>query len=149
MVKKTDALKIFESNIERTNQLINSVDKIHAYNRIYQENTIDNYLRDAIKKSQIKELDTIRTSCYEHAIISLATAYESYYKELLQQLISELPNYFLDISTIYSLKINELINSEEHIDYNDIENIEELNLRNRFGYYKFFIIRLFYKMVLG
>lgn len=78
----------------------------------------------------------ITKSCSEHAIVSLSTAFETYYKELLQQLLFLYPEFFLSRYTKYTDSIQELIEGQEQFSYEHIE--LKLNLRSRFDYYKFF-----------
>ncbi|MCK4825643.1 hypothetical protein KA005_58385, partial [bacterium] len=60
----------------------------------------------------------------------------TYYKEFLQQLLSEYPNYFLSRKTMYSRIVNKLIERNESITCEEIE--QALKLTNRFDYYTFF-----------
>jgi len=116
--------------------LLEAIDKIRAYNRLYRmEQTNREYLK-MVEKVQDEEFEQIQQSCGEHAIISLATSFETYYKELLQQLLFQFPDYFTSRLTEYSTKLTELINSEHPVNYELIE--AKLKLRNRFDYYDFF-----------
>ena len=80
MVEKTDAIPLLGKNLNRTDMLIEAMTKIKAYNRLYQmEHARDrDYL--VVKGVQDKQLEKIEQSCAEHAIVSLATAFETYYK---------------------------------------------------------------------
>ena len=86
MIKENDAFEVFEINMERTDMLIQAVDKIGGYNFLYQEKAdeVSPDYRSIVKSSQDKELLKISNSCFEHAIISIATAFETYLKELVQ-----------------------------------------------------------------
>jgi len=92
--------------------------------------------RKIVKRIQDAEFDRIQQACGEQAIISLATAFETYYRELFQQLLGEFPLYFTSINTKYTSATNELIDSDVESTYEDIET--KLNLRNRFDYYELF-----------
>lgn len=137
MIKQTDAITLFGENFDRTQALISAIDTIRAYNSIYQMNLkwpLED--RKMVKRIQESEFKWIQQSCGEHAIISLATAFETYYKELFQQLLAQFPSYFTSITTKYTSAIKELIDSEVESTYEDIE--AKLNLRNRFDYYALF-----------
>jgi len=117
--------------------LIEAMAKIKAYNRLYQmEDMHDREYYEMVKAVQDQQLEHIERSCGQHAIISLATAFETYYKELLQQLLSEHPDYFLSRRTAYSHAVNKLIEGSEPVTYEEIE--QALGLRSRFDYYAFF-----------
>jgi hypothetical protein len=117
--------------------LIEAMTKIKAYNRLYQmEHAHDRKYLEVVKSVQNKQLKEIQKSCAEHTIISLATAFETYYKELLQQLLSEYPDYFLTRDTKYSDIVKKLIKDGQPVTYEEIE--QALNLGSRFDYYSFF-----------
>lgn len=118
--------------------LIEAMEKIKAYNRIYQMNAYEKNIEfgKIVENVQNEQLARIETSCAEHAIISLSTLFETYYKELIQEVLCKYPNYFQSIQTTYSAKLDELINDENLNDYEIIS--QRLNLSNRFSYRKFF-----------
>jgi hypothetical protein len=62
-----------------------------------------------VTQIQDEELNRIGKSCIEHAVISLATAFETYYKEFLQQLLFIRPGFFLS-KNYKILKFNTGIN---------------------------------------
>lgn len=139
MIQHTDSIEVFKKNIDRTNSLIAAMEKISAYNRIYQMNAaeeINSQYAGIVSQSQNEQLNRIEKSCSEHAIISLSTAFETYYKELLQQLLFMYPDFFLSQHTKYRDSLQELIERQEQFSYEHIE--AKLNLRSRFDYYKFF-----------
>jgi ribosomal protein S13 len=139
MIQRTDAIDVLNKNIDRTNSLIAAMEKIGAYNRIYQMNVatqINSQFANIVSEVQKEELSRIEQSCSEHAIISLSTAFETYYKELLQQLLFLYPEFFLSRHTKYTDSIQELSEGQEQFSYEHIE--LKLNLRSRFDYYKFF-----------
>lgn len=139
MIQQTDALEVFNKNIDRTNSLIAAMEKISGYNRIYQMTAaaeINSQYADIVTRVQNEELRRIEKSCSEHAIISLSTAFETYYKELLQHLLFLRPEFFLSQHTKYADSIRGLVEGEERFSYEHIE--VRLNLRSRFDYYKFF-----------
>lgn len=136
MIAKTFAKSLLEMNLQRTEMLIAAMDKIRAYNSIYQMNQTNLQDYHMVKAIQDEELARIRRSCEEHAIISLVTAFETYYKELVQQLLADYPDYFTRRSTKYLGKVMELIEDYQVLDYEDIE--RKLHLNNRFAYYDFF-----------
>lgn len=133
-----NALAIFSINIERTQMLITAIDKIKAYNTNYQSSQFrTNFeLGKNIRDIQEKELSKIQRSCTEQAIISLVIAFESYYKELLNEIIHLYPGIFVSQNTIYSDKLNSLLEGEKPLNIEDVE--RELKLRNRFDYFKLF-----------
>lgn len=136
MVKNTNALEILEKNLVRTEMLIRAMEKIKGYNQIYQNNQTNIRLLNIVKTQQESELKRIEQSCGEHAIISLITAFEIYYKELTQEMLANYPNRFLAPINIYSEKMGELIQSAEVFTYEDIE--EKLGLKNHYQYFSFF-----------
>ena len=118
MIKQTDAITLFGENFDRTQALISAIDTIRAYNSIYQmklEWPLED--RKMVKRIQDTEFDRIQQACGEHAIISLATAFETYYKELLQQLLAQFSSYFTSILTQYTSAITELIDSDADSTY--------------------------------
>ena len=133
MIARTNAIDLLNKNLHRTEMLIEAMGKIKIYNNIYQANqtNLQDYL--AIKSVQDEQLRDIEQSCAEHAIISLVTTFETYYKELIQQLFADYPDYFLTRNTVYSDKIERVIRNNEFVIYEDIE--RDLNLRSRFDYY--------------
>lgn len=140
MIKKTSAYQVFELNMERTNMLIQAVEKIHAYNYLYQEKAYDTSpeYRNIVKISQDSELEKISTSCHEHALISIATTLETFLNELVQELLYKFKDYFLNQKTIWKDKINEILNDSEDYDLEQI--LVRLNLNNRFQVLAFFKI---------
>jgi len=136
MVEKTDAIALLGRNLNRTDMLIEAMTKIKAYNRLYQmEHAHDREYLEVVKSVQNKQLEEIEQSCAEHAIVSLATAFETYYKELLQQMLSEYPDYFLSRDTKYSDRVKRLIKDSQPVTYEEIG--QALNLGSRFDYYEF------------
>ena len=81
MIEKTNALNLFEKNLQRTEMLIRAIEKISAYNRIYQAQQTELQHNKVVKSVQDKELVQIEKSCAEHALISLVTAFETYYNK--------------------------------------------------------------------
>lgn len=138
MIQQTDAMEVFKQNIDRTNSLVTAIEKIRAYNHLYQmkESQADPRYATMVTEIQNQELSRIAKSCSEHAIISLATAFETFYKELLQQFLYFYPAFFLSQNTKYAASLLILINQREEVSYEEIE--RKLNLRNRFDYYGFF-----------
>jgi ribosomal protein S17E len=140
MIKTTNAIQIFQINLGRTNALIVAMDKIKAYNRIYQmsESATSLGLEHAktVEQIQNQELNWIELSCAEHAIISLATAFETYYKELIQELLGSYPDYFLSQDTKNVDQVRELVTSKEKYTWEEIGS--RLKLKYRLSYYNFF-----------
>lgn len=131
MIGKNDAFNVFEINLERTNMLIQAIEKINCYNSSYQDKAYDvslDYGR-VVKTIQDNELVKISTSCIEHAIISIATAFETYLKELIQELLFKNGDHFLKQNTIWKETITALINDAEIYDSELILNRLELNSR--------------------
>ena len=114
------------------------MDKIRAYNRLYQMREVANCPIGMASVTQIqdRQLAWIESSCAEHAIISLATAFETYYKAVVQELLFCFPEYFLKQKTNFSECLHALIESNEENSFEQIE--EALNLRSRHSYYRFF-----------
>jgi hypothetical protein len=138
MITDTSAIVLLGKNLERTEMLITAMERIKALNQIYQMKQTDLEYYRIVKTIQDKELVKIEQSCGEHAIISLVTAFETYYKELIQQLFAQYSNYFVSRLTIFSARIKELIQSDKCFDYEEIEH--RLSLKDRFDYYNFFAI---------
>lgn len=138
MINRTNAVQILQQNLQRTNSLIEAMEKIQAYNRIYQMKTAEDNadFAEIVTQVQNEQLAKIEQSCAEHAIISLATAFETYYKELLQQLLFEFPGFFTSQQTNFTDQIKALIKEKHRNEYEEIE--ERLKLRNRFDYYQLF-----------
>lgn len=138
MIEKTDAIEIVWKNLDRTNALFAAMDKIKAYNRLYQmrESAINREFGQLVTEIQEKELNRIERSCAEHAIISLATAFETFYKELLQELLAKNSVFFLSQNNVTVTTIRKLVNSQKIFSYDGIE--KKLKLRNRFDYYRIF-----------
>ena len=140
MIETTNAIQIFQINIGRTKALIEAMDKIKAYNRKYQmsESATSLGLEHAKSVAQIQngELNRIELSCAEHAIISLATAFETYYKELVQELLADYPDFFLSQDTNGVGRVRELIASKEKYSWEEIGS--KLKLKYRHSYYDFF-----------
>lgn len=131
MIKETDALKVFEINMERTNMLIQAVDKIDGYNHLYQDKAYDESYDygNIVKSIQYEELEKISISCHEHAIISLATVFESYLNELVQELLYRNGDYFLRQNSALQENLEKLITDTEIYDFEIILNT--LRLKNR------------------
>jgi len=160
VIAKTDARAVLAKNLERTESLISAMEKIYGYNRIYQDNLhlslatqiTDKPLKSeeeeaqrwrasqelvkAVENSQLRELQGISRSCGEHAIISLSTAFETYCKEIVQELLQSVPGFFITRRTHYADSIRQLVEDTEVRDYEDIGRV--LKLRSRWDYYKFF-----------
>lgn len=138
MIKEVSAIDSFNINTTRTNMLITAMAKIKAYNWMYQQKTFEKNLEFGyvVQKVQDEELRKIELSCAEHAIISLATTFEVYYKELLQELLYKYPKIFLNTDSEYQKKITNLITAKEYFDYESIA--EHLKLKKRHDFIKFF-----------
>jgi hypothetical protein len=138
MIETTNAIAVFQNNIGRTNALIEAMDKIKAYNRLYQmrESITDRQYVKSVAEMQDRQLAWIELSCAEHSIISLATAFETYCKELVQELLANYPDFFLAHNTNSTNQVRGLIESEEKVSLEKIE--AALRLRKRFDYYRFF-----------
>ncbi|WP_291125696.1 hypothetical protein [Flavobacterium sp. UBA6031] len=132
MIKRNDALNVFEMNLERTNMLIQAAEKIGGYNYLYQDKAFDVDIAygKIVRTIQNEELEKISISCFEHAIISIATAFETYLKELIQELLFKNGDYFLKQDTIWKETIKALIKESEIYDCEVILN--RLELYNRF-----------------
>ena len=137
MIIKTSAIKNFLSNSERTEMLIIAISKIKTYNWLYQQKTYGENpeFDQVVKNVQNKELLKIETSCAEHAIISLCTNFEVYYKDLIQELLSKYPLFFQNKNLKSQEKIINMISSKKRYDYELIS--KELNLKNRFDFIEF------------
>lgn len=140
MIKKTDAMISFAANTERTEMLITAMAKIKAYNWLYQQKTFEKNLKMGyvVEKVQNKELEKIEKSCAEHAIISLCTNFEVYYKDFVQELLYKFPGVFKNKNTKYKEKIIMMLSDQKDFDYESIG--YKLSLKNRFDYIEFFEI---------
>ena len=160
MIAETDARAVLEKNLARTESLISAMDKIYGRNRIYRDGlrqSLSSQRTDNPRKSeeeelqrlkaaqafaagvkdvQERELEGIRRACGEHAIISLATAFETYYRELVQELLRLAPDFFVTRNTPYAEGIRHLVEEPTARDYEAIG--RTLKLRSRWDYYKFF-----------
>lgn len=138
MIEETNAAEVVKKNLGRTESLIEAMEKIRAYNRIYQMKTAETNpdLAEIVTRVQNEQLASIEESCSEHAIISLATAFETYHKELLQQLLFEFPEFFLSRRTRYSEQVRGLIEDRTLNSYDQIE--VRLKLSGRLHYYRLF-----------
>lgn len=128
-------MALLSKNLARTEMLIVAMEKIKTYNQIYQNKQTNLIDYKAIKSTQDQELVKIEQSCGEHAIISMITAFETFYKELVQELLAEHSSYFFAISTPYSSQINEMVFESVFLTYEDIQ--RRLGLRDRKEYYGF------------
>lgn len=135
MIAKTSTIDLLTKNLARTEMLIAAMEKIKAYNQIYQNKQTNLIDYKAIKSIQDQELAKIEQSCGEHAIISMVTAFETFYKELIQELLSDYQEYFSSRQTKFSLTLNKLFQDNDLFIYEDIQ--DKLNLNNRFRYYDF------------
>jgi hypothetical protein len=138
VIAQADAVAIFHINIERTNMLIEAVGKIKAYNWLYQQRIAETepHFLQTVTQVQDTQLEKIGRSCAEHTIISLATVFETYYSELLQELLANRPDYFIMQPTDYTHKLNSLLSDSKFYTYEEIE--KGLGLRGRKSYYRFF-----------
>lgn len=138
MIEPTNAIAVFQQNTSRTDALIEAMNRIKAYNRLYQmrESVTDPQYAKKVAEIQDRQLAWIESSCAEHAIISLATTFETYCKELVQELLADYPSFFLAHSTNSTSQIKNLIETTERVSWEQIE--PALKFRNRFDYYRFF-----------
>lgn len=138
MIQATNALDVFSENLNKTNMLIQAMEKIKAYNRIYQFKAYEQNITygKIVEDYQNRELNEIEISCSEHVIISLTTIFETYSKDLLQQLLNDYTNYFQTFTTKHTQEIKALINDRKKYDSEDIT--IKLNLNNRFDFIKFY-----------
>jgi len=122
--------------MERTEMLITAMSKIKAYNWMYQQKAYDVHPthHDVVKKVQDKELSKIEVSCCEHAIISLCTTFEVFYKDLLQELLKKYPTFFQQKEAKYQDKIKNIITSKKRYNYENISH--ELKIYNRYDFIK-------------
>ncbi|MCK4794001.1 MAG: hypothetical protein KAV87_60300 [Desulfobacteraceae bacterium] len=136
MIETTKAIEVFQKNIGRTHALIEAMDKIKAYNHLYQMRESKDNPKQAktIEKIQDQQLSWIEQSCAEHAIISLATAFETYYKDLVQELLAEHSDRFM-ARINNSNQVHDLIKSKKKVSFDLIE--KKLKLNNRFDYLDF------------
>jgi len=137
MIIKNNTIGNFHLNKERTEMLITAMSKIKAYNWLYQQKAYDIHPKhhDVVKEVQDKELSKIEISCSEHAIISLCTNFEVFYKDLLQELLHKYPLFFKKKKTKYQDRIINIISSKQRYNYEKIS--KELNLNNRFDFIEF------------
>jgi hypothetical protein len=140
MILEADSIKAFSENINRTDLLIEAVDKIKAYNKLYQNKTYfeDYNFGKMVEEIQDKQLEQIGISCSEHAIISLATTIENFCNELIQELLYKFPKFFQAQETKHKLRIRNLIKDKNEFDYEVIT--KKLGLNSRFDKYAFFKI---------
>jgi hypothetical protein len=138
MIKKVSAMDSFYHNLERTEMLITAMEKIKVYNSLYQQKTFgeDPQFGYIVREVQDKELRKIEISCAEHAIISLATNFEIYYKELLQELLYAYPSIFIGVKSKYKDKLRDLTDGIEYYEYEHIA--DYLGLKNRKDFLNFF-----------
>ena len=138
MIKKVSAMDSFSHNLERTEMLITAMEKIKIYNSLYQQKTFekDPEFGYVVREIQDKELSKIEKSCAEHAIISLATNFEIFYKELLQELLYAYPSIFIRVESKYKGKLRDLIGGTEYFEYEHIA--DYLGLKNRKDFLDFF-----------
>ncbi len=131
MIETTKAIKVFQKNIARTHALIEAMDKIKAYNYLYQMREWKDSPKQAkvLEEIQGKQLAWIEQSCAEHAIISLTTAFETYCKEFIQELLAGHSDRFMDRIN-NSNQIRDLIESKKKISFDVIK--KKLKLNNRF-----------------
>jgi hypothetical protein len=111
MIAETNAIELLEKNLQRTEMLIAAMEKVKAFNQIYQTKQTDLEYYRMVKTIQDKEL--------------------------AQQLLAQYPNHFVSRHTTFSGKVTDLIDSDELLIYEDIE--RRLELKDRFGYYEFFV----------
>ena len=137
MIIKSNNINNLNSNKERTEMLITAMSKIKSYNWLYQQKAYDIHPshHDVVKKVQDKELSKIEVSCSEHAIISLCTTFEVFYKDLLQELLKKYPSFFRQKMTRYQDKVINIITSKKRYNYETISN--ELKIHNRFDFIEF------------
>jgi hypothetical protein len=137
MILETNSIEVFIKNTQRTEMLILAMDKIKAYNRLYQDKAFSESIEYGKKVEEIQniQLKKIEQSCSEHAMISLATSFETFCKEFISQLLFEFPQFFQGTRTKYSKKVEELISNK--IEFNSDYITVHIGLNNRFDYYKF------------
>ncbi len=139
MIEPTSAIEVFRENLDRTNMLIEVMERNKGYNFIYQQDAYGVHpdYGELVKNSQNEQHSRIENSCAEHAIISLSTLFETYCKELVQELLCEFPSYFQHKKkTALTQKINELIIGKNKNDHEAVS--MKLKLHNRFKYIEFF-----------
>jgi hypothetical protein len=138
MILETNSINVFVENTRRTEMLIQSMDKIKAYNILYRFKAYGECYENAklVEEIQKTQLEEIENSCSEHAIISLATTFETFCKEFIQQLLFEFPLFFQEYRTKYSKTIDKLITDKTDYDYEVIT--RKLGLINRFDFIDFF-----------
>jgi len=135
MIVQANAVEIFHINIDRTNMLIEAVGKIKAYNWLYQQGIAQTepHFLQIVTQVQDTQVEGIGRSCAEHAIISLATVFETYRSELLQELLATKPDYFTNQLTGYTKKINDLLSDAKPYTYEEIEKSLKLRSRERYN----------------
>ncbi|MGE5943491.1 MAG: hypothetical protein ACM31G_04030, partial [Flavobacteriales bacterium] len=123
MINKTFALAVFEVNLDRTNMLITAMEKIKACNRIYQFKAYEENLQygKIVEEVQGNELAKIEQSCSEHAVISIATIFETFIKEFVPELLIKNEEFFLNNKTKYTDTIEQLIKESNYYTYEEIE----------------------------
>jgi len=77
MIIAINALEVVKKNIGRTDALVEAMDKIRAYNRLYQMREVANCPIGMASVTQIqdRQLAWIESSCAEHAIINGRKSY--------------------------------------------------------------------------
>jgi hypothetical protein len=138
MISDTNALIVFNANLERTNLLIEAIVRIEKYNWIYQNGQKHPEMGRIIKLSQDALLAKIETSCSEHAVISLATAFETYLKELFQEVLVKHSDFFLTKETKYSMNLKILIEDTKEHDYESISSALGFERGFNHSYLRFF-----------
>ncbi len=137
MIKENNTMIVFNANMHRTNMLITAIEKIKAYNWLYQQKAYENDIEygKLVKSIQNQELEEIEKSCTEHAKISLSTTFEVFLKDLIQELLFNKPEYFLKTRTSYYHKLKTLIEDSLTYEYDSI--LKNLNLNNRYDFINF------------
>ena len=140
MIPKANAVEVFQVNIGRTNMLLDAVDKIEGYNWLSEQRLAETEPQLLITMTQVHstQLEAIGRACAEHAIISLATVFETYCSELLQELLFTNHGYFTSQPRDDVNKILELVNDIKLYTHEEIE--KTLALRRIADYYQFFQI---------
>jgi len=132
-----NAANVLKRNFLRTDMLIEAMERIGAYNRLYQDaqsHDLEDYR--TVKAIQDSQLSEIEQACSEHAIISLATVTEVYMRALVIELFARRPEHFLSKSSRHSSDLRKVISSGESVNIEDIE--AALKLHGRREYYEFF-----------
>ncbi len=140
MILNANAAQVFRVNIGRTNMLLDAVEKLKGYNWLSEQRLAETEPQLLTTMTQVHnaQLEAIGRACAEHAIISLATVFETYYSELLQELLFTNPNYFTSQPRHDINKIHELVSDTKLYTHEDIE--KKLALKGRMDYYRFFEI---------